>query len=1007
MRNPSLVVAVLLGMIVLVNNSPAPAEMPDAKAEMMSGPDWIWLSARRSPNQDVEFRKSFDLPELVSEAHLRLAADFTACEITLNGIRVTRLDDYGPWLNLEVTDQLLRGRNVIQLRCWSSEGPSAIAATLTVVGAQDTQTVLRTDSSWECRRPDLARDATNGSVIGAWLAATSLGTLSPRFWNVADTKARISTFDNYTQWKLASNGDEEEDVERFMTLPGFSIDRIRRAAPDEGSWVSMAFDPQGRITVAREDKGLLRLTLTKQADEVLMVETLDDTLLECRGLLYAYDSLYANANNSKGMYRLRDTNGDDRFDEVMLLREFPGTVGHGRNDLVLGPDGLIYSIHGDAVVVPTDNIVDRTSPLRETRRGKPEREGHLLRTNQAGTHWELIAAGLRNPFGLDFNTDGELFTYDADAEFDMGAPWYRPTRLDHLVSGADFGWRGRTKSWPPYRLDHPDNALPVVDIGKGSPTAVKAGTRSSFPPDYQNAMFVLDWAYGRIVACHLYPRGAGYVCRPETFLKGRPLNVTDLDFGPDGSMYVITGGRKTQSVLYRIRYTGPELSTIEETLQENARREFSLKQRLKRRKLEHLHVKSAQMANVVPVAWASIGSDDPSIRQAARVAVEHQPVDAWRTLALNESDPGRQIVGMLALSRNGDPADRSLILQRLNSLSVDKLSAFNQLSILQTYSLCLTGEQSLNTVLVNRTGKRLSKWLCLEMERASHAPTGSGAGVIRKLAHQVIQLGSVESLSQVFDLLTRSKTHEEQIDYLFMLRDIHNGCTNESRRLYFETLREVEQTVVGGDGMPGFLKQIREEAVQALTESERKELADIIESSSEIQPPAPGTRPFVREWKLEDIDEILAVADSTTSSQRGQELFNAASCSRCHRSGRLGHFVGPDLTSIARRFSRRDILASMLNPSLVVAEKYRNVQLVTTDGRTIIGRPVSSGDYRSPAIQIATDPLNPTEIVEISKIDIEVHRDSSLSPMPTGLLNTLTKSEIHDLLAFLEASATP
>ena len=141
--------------------------------------------------------------------------------------------------------------------------------------------------------------------------------------------------------------------------------------------------------------------------------------------------------------------------------------------------------------------------------------------------------------------------------------------------------------------------------------------------------------------------------------------------------------------------------------------------------------------------------------------------------------------------------------------------------------------------------------------------------------------------------------------------------------------------------------------------------------------------------------------------QRGQELFNAASCSRCHRSGRLGHFVGPDLTSIARRFSRRDILASMLNPSLVVAEKYRNVQLVTTDGRTIIGRPVSSGDYRSPAIQIATDPLNPTEIVEISKIDIEVHRDSSLSPMPTGLLNTLTKSEIHDLLAFLEASATP
>lgn len=95
----------------------------------------------------------------------------------------------------------------------------------------------------------------------------------------------------------------------------------------------------------------------------------------------------------------------------------------------------------------------------------------------------------------------------------------------------------------------------------------------------------------------------------------------------------------------------------------------------------------------------------------------------------------------------------------------------------------------------------------------------------------------------------------------------------------------------------------------------------------------------------------------------------------------------------------------MLKPSLVVAEKYRNVQIVTTAGRTIIGRPVSGGDYRSPVIRLATDPLNPTRIVEISKSDIEIHRDSALSPMPTGLLNTLTRLEILDLLAFLEASA--
>lgn len=1007
MRISPLIVAVALGVTFHDGAVSASDETSETQSESATAPDWIWLSARRSHNQIAEFRTSFDLRERVSEAHLQLAADFTDCEITLNGTRLTRLDDYGPWLNLEVTDQLQRGRNVIQFRCRSSEGPSAIAATLTLAGIQETKTVLWSDSSWECRPSDPASDVANSSTPEPWNEATSLGTVASRFWNVAGAKARITAFDDYTQWKQASNGDEEEDLERFMTLPGFSIDRIRRAGQGEGSWISMAFDPQGRITIAREDKGLLRLSLTEQGGDVLKVETINDTLLECRGLLYAYDSLYANANNSKGMYRLQDTNGDDQFDEVTLLREFPGTVGHGRNDLALGPDGLIYSIHGDAVVVPTDSVVDRTSPLRDTRRGKPEREGHLLRTNQDGTHWELVAAGLRNPFGIDFNADGELFTYDADAEFDMGAPWYRPTRLDQLVSGADFGWRGLTKSWPPYRLDHPDNALPVADIGKGSPTAVKAGTRSSFPPAYQKAMFVLDWAYGRIVACHLYPRGAGYVCRPETFLKGRPLNVTDLDFGPDGSMYVITGGRKTQSVLYRIRYTGHQSLPVADTLQQTARRKFSRQQRHQRHDLEQLHGGSAQTDDALPTAWANIGRDDPNIRQAARVALEHLPVDAWKTFALNESDPGRQIVGLLALSRNGNVDDQSLILPRLNALSVDVLSAFNQLSILQAYSLCLVGQPTLNAQRVRRTRERLVKWLIVEVKRASHAPIGSGPAVTRKLAHLVIQLGSAESVPQVVDLLARSKTQEEQIDYLFLLRNVRKGWSNERRRLYFETLRDVEQTVVGGDGMPGFLKQIREDAVKTLTASERALLADVIESSDELQPHVPGARPIVRDWKVEEIDEILASTEANPNLQRGRELFNAASCSRCHRSGRLGHFAGPDLTSVARRFSRRDLLLSMLNPSLVVAEKYRNVQIMTTDGRTIIGRPVSGGDYRSAVIRVATDPLDSAQIVEVSKSDIELHRDSALSPMPAGLLNTLTRLEILDLLGFLESSAAP
>ena len=77
------------------------------------------------------------------------------------------------------------------------------------------------------------------------------------------------------------------------------------------------------------------MTLSTDGKQIVKVETINDTLEECRGLLFAFDSLYVNANNSKGLYRLRDTDGDDIFDEEELLYASSGNVGHGRNDELL------------------------------------------------------------------------------------------------------------------------------------------------------------------------------------------------------------------------------------------------------------------------------------------------------------------------------------------------------------------------------------------------------------------------------------------------------------------------------------------------------------------------------------------------------------------------------------------------------------------------------------------------------------------------------------------------
>ena len=62
--------------------------------------------------------------------------------------------------------------------------------------------------------------------------------------------------------------------------------------------------------------------------------------------------------------------------------------------------------------------------------------GWICRTDPDGKHWELLCAGFRNQYDIAFNPDGELFTYDADMEWDTGTPWYRPTRVNHCVLGG-------------------------------------------------------------------------------------------------------------------------------------------------------------------------------------------------------------------------------------------------------------------------------------------------------------------------------------------------------------------------------------------------------------------------------------------------------------------------------------------------------------------------------------------------------------------------------------------
>jgi putative heme-binding domain-containing protein len=956
-------------------------------------PKWIWTPERGTTGK-LLFAKTFDLNEVPQQAELHIAADFCSVSVTLNGESVLSLEDYSPITRLDVTQFVVPGENSIQVAAIASEGPSAVALSLGLTLPDGRQIHVPSDETWQLEG-------------GRKRNARTLGDVSPEMWGIGARSIQISPFDNYEQWRQALGA--EPGSERYWTAPGFEIELVRAAAADEGSWVALAFDPRGRVTVAREDRGLLRMTFDAPGGAVNAVEMIDDTLLECRGLLYVGDDLYANANNSKNTYRLRDADEDGRLDEPTMLREFPGTVGHGRNQLAAGPDGRIYSICGDAVELPT-GLLDRTSPIRQHTRPAGALEGFVVAFDPDTEDWELCSAGTRNPFGIAFNRDGEAFTYDADAEFDTGAPWYRPTRLLHLVSGADYGWRSVTGQWPPYDPDRPDNALPVLDIGKGSPTAVGFGYESRFPLRYREALYILDWAYGRVLAVHLRPRGAGYVAEAEMFLQGLPLNVCGLDFGPDGAMYLVTGGRGTKSGLYRVRWTGDDAaadtnSDAEDTATQLADHdslvaEFSAKQRQARRQMEQFH--GRQDPEAIAAAWPHLDSPDPVLRYAARTAVEHQPVETWKDRAFGERRITASLTALMALARAADGFDVDAIIERAGRWNFGQLTTSQQLTLLHIYELCLQTDPASFGRQREVVVRHLEGRFPVEYgSTLAVSPMGDGARVNRELARLLVALEAPTALEKCLALLEASSSQPDRLHYLFLLRDVRDGWSIDGHRAYFTALQGTSH-FQGGDGMPGFLQATREAATARLNDEERAALASLLEPTVPDSQASTVNRPIVQQWTLDALADTPALDPSAGDPDRGADVFRDALCTRCHRVGATGPAVGPDLTYVGRRFTRRDMLQSVLTPSQVVAENYRNMEVVTTDGRVITGRPVLSGDYRLPVLRIATNPLQPAQVEEVPKDQVELHRLAESSPMPAGLLNGFTPDEIADLLAYLQ-----
>jgi putative heme-binding domain-containing protein len=804
-------------------------------------------------------------------------------------------------------------------------------------------------------------------------------------------------------------------------LPGFKVELVRAAEPEEGSWVAICKDNKGRLIISPQDgQPLLRATLKDgQIDKLERIELKNEApeskpirYGSAMGLLYAYDSLYMSGAGPQGLglYRITDSNGDDQYDKIELLHKFDGAAGeHGSHALALGPEGKIYYINGNFVKVPAD--ISPNSPHKNYAddvllprgedgngfgRGLKPPGGFILRGDKDGKNWELVAAGMRNTYDFAFNSDGEIFGFDSDMEWDWSMPWYRPTRIYHLVSGGDYGFREGTAKWPAY---YPDALPPALEVGVGSPTGVTFGYGAKFPAKYQRAMFAMDWTYGRIFAIHLTPNGSTYSASKEVFVHGKPLPLTDMVIGDDGALYFMIGGRRTASGLYRVTYTGTE-STSPATKDNTGAEARAL-----RRQIEAFHGHKDPKA--VDFVWPHLGSKDRWIRYAARIALESQDTETWASRALEERNTEAGLTALLALARRGAPDQQPPLLGALGEISKD-----------------LTPEQKFEAVRIlevalTRMGRPNDEVREGIVNTVNPLFPSKNALLDREIAQVLLYLDAPDIVERCLAKVRDAETFEEQMYYIFHLRTIKTGWTRAQREEYFQWFnrphegansKHPAQTVAwfteagrdysDGSSFPKFLANAKADAVAALSDQERGELASVIAGKPADSKPAPApVKAFVKEWKVADLVDSLDQVSHGRNFKRGKEAFNAAQCYACHRFDNEGGSVGPEITTVSTRFTRRDILESIIEPSKVVSEQYAATDFTLKDGDVVSGRILEENDARYVVL------VNPLANVrtEVKKSDVAKRTPAKLSIMPEGLVNVLTKEEILDMLAYIEA----
>jgi putative heme-binding domain-containing protein len=686
-------------------------------------------------------------------------------------------------------------------------------------------------------------------------------------------------------------------AQQSAVLPaGFALER---AAARTGSFESLAFDERGGLYAGAESGPIARIADEDgdgffEKDGVFCEEVHD-----AQGLVWKDGVLFAvgTREGRLGVYRITPDATRLRAERVELVCALDGGGEHGAHGIAVGPDGSLYVAIGNEARLHVPDTRSITGY-----------EGNLLPTLDdpqgfgASTSWPygvvarvdpksgaatLHSVGYRNHYDLAFDAEGELFTCDSDMEYDLGLPWYRPVRVLHCVPLADYGSRRGSGTWP---AEFPDTLPGVADVGRGSPTGLVFYGGRAFPARWRGALFVGDWADGRILAVHLAHQGASYSGTVETFASGTSIGaITDLAEGRDGALYFVAGGRGIVGQVQRIawrgetsnddpvapprtcaipranvrvdasRAAGSPASTADA---ESVRAALASNDPLaQRRACEEIAFSSSIDASSRTQLMALLGAEDRFVRHAARSALERLDRIEPGALGLlvpdllrdpeagNAAQLRRLIEGALLLARAHPPGVSAHdvarpLLDHVLGLSTDfHPDADVKLAALRALELVVLRIGEIDDPL-----RRSMSWqgLALRDERTGE----TGRMLARELATLAAHWNQPSAVDQILAAIGRESDRAQRIAGLDRLRCTTRGFRPEQAARAFACAEDALRAG-GGASYAGYVEAMRDAILARL---DVREVPSIVVGAARSEDPALRIGPRTLAWIASRLD---------------------------------------------------------------------------------------------------------------------------------------------------------